>query len=131
MSDLNAHFHLSLARITTIQILRSTGIDRAKPSVIEGLTDLLARYLVLVAQRSKECAESAGRSRCEMEDLREALERLGAIAKTGREGVREEEGVVDFISWCMSDENALLRKVAGEGKDEMGDEVTSDWLSRK
>lgn len=131
MSDLNAHFHLALARIAVIQVLRSTGIDRAKPLVVECLTELLVKYIILLGQRAQEAAESAGRRHADLIDTREACERLGAIATTAREGVREEEGIVEFISWCMSEEVENLRKVAGEGTDEMGEEVSADWLGRK
>lgn len=131
MSDLNAQFHLSLARVSVTQILRSTGVDRTRLSVLECLSELLVKYLMLLGQRSQEAAESAGRRQCDLVDLREACERMGAIATTSREGVREEEGVVEFISWCMSDEVGELRKFAGEGKDEMGEDVSADWLRRK
>lgn len=131
MSDLNAQFHFSLARITTTQLLRSAGVDRAKPSVIDSLTDLLIRHISLLAESSKTAAELAGRHKCELEDLREACEALGAISTTHCEGVREEEGVLKFISWCMSDDATQMRTVAGEGRDELGDDVSANWLGRK
>lgn len=131
MSDTSAQFHFAMARITAIQVLRSTGIDRARSSVIECLTDLLVRYLQILGTRSKEVAESAGRQACELEDLREALEGMGALSVTTKQNAREEEGVLQFITWCMSDETTHMRRVAGEGQDEMGEEVTADWLNRE
>lgn len=131
MSDSSLQFHFALARIATLQLLRSTGIDRAKPSVVDSLTDILVRYITLLGERSKEVAESAGRHACEMEDLRAALEQVGGLYMTHREEAREEEGVVKFITWCMSDSAGNMRRVAGEGKNEMGEDMTADWLTRK
>lgn len=131
MSDSSSQFHFALARITALQLLRSTGIDKARPSVISSLTDLLVRYIQLLGERSREAAEAAGRHACELEDLRAAMESVGTINVTKREHAREEEGVLSFITWCMSDEAANMRRVAGEGKDEMGEVVSADWLKRK
>lgn len=128
MSDTNSHFHFALARITTTQVLRSTGIDKARPSVVDSLTDLLVRYISLLGERSREAAESAGRHKCDLEDFRQACENVGAITTTSREGVREENGVVQFITWCMSEEVANIRRIAGEGEDDMGESVTANWL---
>lgn len=128
MSDTNAQFHFALARITTTQVLRSTGIDKARPSVIDSLTDLLVRYITLLGQRSRQSAESAGRHKCDLEDLRQACENIGAIPTTTRAGVREEDGVVQFITWCMSEEVANIRRIAGEGEDDMGESATANWL---
>lgn len=131
MSDTNAQFHFALARVSAIQLLRSTGIDRARPSVIESLADIMVQYIQLLGIKSKEAAESAGRHACELEDAREALERVGSVRVTTRQNAREEEGVVQFITWCMSDEATHMRRIAGEGQDEMGEEVTADWLNRE
>ena len=131
MSDSQSKFHFALARITTLQILKATGIDKAKPSVVDSLTDILVRYMTLLGSASQAVAGSAGRHASEMEDLREALESVGALDTTSRLETREEAGIVKFISWCMSDEAANIKRVAGGAENDLGEDSTSDWLSRK
>lgn len=44
--------HISLLRPAILHILRASGFQAARPSVIEALTDIAARYLVLLSQRT-------------------------------------------------------------------------------
>ena len=44
--------HLALLRPSVIQILRAAGFHAANPAVLDVLTDLCARYLLLVASRT-------------------------------------------------------------------------------
>lgn len=49
--------HASLLRPAVIHILRASGFHSTRPSVIDTLTDLAARYLLIVASRTAEHAQ--------------------------------------------------------------------------
>lgn len=129
MTDSAAQFHLSLARVTTVQVLRANGIDRAKPSVVESLTDILVKVLLALGKQARTAAESAGRSCCELEDVRYAMEELQILNASSYDSQRETESAIAFISWCMSDEANELRCVAGEGTEELEEHKSADWLT--
>jgi transcription initiation factor TFIID subunit 3 len=52
-----AMVHHALLRPVVLQILRAAGFHAARPSVIDTLTEIMARYLVLLATRSAARAE--------------------------------------------------------------------------
>src|SRR5271155_4151439 len=74
-------FYFSLARISAAQILRAAGIDRTKPSTLDILTDILIRYLHLLATTTMTYAHQAHRSESSIRDLHLAMEDIGVIAK--------------------------------------------------
>ena len=49
--------HASLLRPVVIHILRAAGFHATKPSVLETLTDVCARYMILIATRTAACAQ--------------------------------------------------------------------------
>jgi histone H3/H4 len=74
-------FYFSLARISAAQILRAAGIDRTKPSTLDILTDILTRYLHLLATTTMTYAHQAHRPESSIRDVWLAMEEIGIIAK--------------------------------------------------
>ncbi|KAK9475370.1 uncharacterized protein V1510DRAFT_409015 [Dipodascopsis tothii] len=85
--EMSSDLYYSLLRISTAQILRSAGIDRCPPSVLDTLTDITIRYLTTLCSRSLSYSLLAHSSfqndvaECEprAEDVRMALESLGML----------------------------------------------------
>jgi transcription initiation factor TFIID subunit 3 len=75
-------FYFSLARISAAQILRAAGIDRTRPSTLDCLTDILIRYLHLLATQSMLFSLAAGRPEADIRDIRLAMQDVGIIAKS-------------------------------------------------
>ena len=74
-------FYFTLARISAAQILRAAGIDRARPSTLDILTDILIRYLHLLGSQSMEFALAASRRDPNIRDIRLSMEEVGLIAR--------------------------------------------------
>ncbi|BFZ64472.1 hypothetical protein YB2330_005618 [Saitoella coloradoensis] len=133
-------FYFSLARISALQILRASGIDRARPSVIDSFTDILVRYLLLLATSARDNAVLAGREGADVLDVRTAMGEYGVLVTRceaprppsplplpGIEGMdmqleeeKEEDEddedlrvVEEFVEWCRGPQAAEIRKVAG------------------
>lgn len=99
-------FH-SFLRPSILQILRATGYHSASPAVIDAITDLAARYLSLLCEKTASHAvhhygDAADYS---IVELRLALQDVGALlpekVAAEREWLGEEDlrGVEDFIKW--------------------------------
>jgi transcription initiation factor TFIID subunit 3 len=71
----------SLLRPCILQILRATGFHSARPSVIDALTDITARFLVLLASRSVYWAQQNHKSNYpDVTDIRLAMTDCGMLA---------------------------------------------------
>ncbi|EGX92033.1 Bromodomain associated domain protein [Cordyceps militaris CM01] len=104
-----AFFH-ALLRPAMLQILRATGYHATRPAVLDALTDLAARYMLLLCQHTAHHAASnhAATSQADdftVTDVRLALQDVGALGaeRTVTEEVwRDAEdlrGVDEFIAW--------------------------------
>ncbi|KAL9100798.1 MAG: hypothetical protein Q9163_003864, partial [Psora crenata] len=125
--------HLSLLRPPILQILRATGFTSTKPSVLDTLTDLTSRYLILLATRTTLHAESASAETAAaaadlhssvtvtLTSLRLALQDVGLLHPTRSEaeqhftGQEDVRGLNGFVEWCTGPVNAEIRRVAGMG----------------
>lgn len=103
-------FFFALARISAAQILRAAGFDRAKPSTLDTLTDILIRHLHLLGTQSMAFALCANRAECSIRDVRLAMEELGLISrgrlvskKRIRRILREQQGIHSDIDENDSD----------------------------
>ncbi|KAF5100860.1 hypothetical protein D0Z03_000739 [Geotrichum reessii] len=72
-------FHFALLRISTAQLLRTVGIDRCAPSVLDTVTDIFLRHLNLLAITSQKLATLSGRKEVGVEDLAEAMVQIGVV----------------------------------------------------
>ncbi|KAE9373006.1 hypothetical protein N431DRAFT_373169 [Stipitochalara longipes BDJ] len=120
--------HHSLLRPCILQILRAAGYHSTRPSVLDTLTDLAARYMFLLAQTTAKHA-SVNHNDPELsleisiQDVRMAMQDCGALIpeKTLEEqefdGQEDTRGVDMFVAWAMGKVNSEIRRVALEGSD--------------
>ncbi|EFY88644.1 hypothetical protein J3458_003370 [Metarhizium acridum] len=106
MTTQSAFFH-ALLRPAILQILRSTGYHSAKPSVVDSLTDIAARYLAALCEKTASHAihNQGDAGDYTVVDVRLALQEVGALLpeKTATEqswlGEEDTRGVDEFIEW--------------------------------
>ncbi|PQE12503.1 hypothetical protein CJF30_00002366 [Rutstroemia sp. NJR-2017a BBW] len=118
--------HHSLLRPCVLHILRAAGYHSTRPSVLDTLTDLAARYMYLLAQST---AAHADLNHTELDitiqDVRMAMQDCGAlmpekvIEDQEFEGVEDMRGVEEFLSWATGEGNKEIRRIAlGDGKED-------------
>jgi transcription initiation factor TFIID subunit 3 len=120
--------HHSLLRPCVLHILRAAGYTGSRPSVLDALTDLAARYMFLLAQTTTmHAAINHNELDISVQDVRMALQDCAALAP---EKILEDEefdgeedisGVEDFIAWITGKVNREIRRIAldgGEGKED-------------
>jgi transcription initiation factor TFIID subunit 3 len=94
-------FHAFL-RPSILQILRATGYHSTRPAVLDTLTDIAARYLTLLCEKTAgNAANNHGDAGdYDVVDVRMALQEVGALLPD--QAWRQEEdmrGVEEFIGW--------------------------------
>ena len=124
--------HHSLLRPCVLHILRAAGYHSTRPSVLDTLTDLAARYMYLLAQSTMTHATiNHTELGVTIQDVRMAMQDCGAMAPEKSledQDFDEEEdmsGVEDFVSWATGGCNREIRRVALEG----GDGAKEDYLT--
>lgn len=146
--------YTALLRPAIIQILRATGFSYAKSTLIDSLTDLAARYLLLLVTSTARNATVIHNTRVPtIQDVRLALTENGALRPqmtTVEEAARgymeidgeivpfeDLRGVKSFVGWIQGSVNKEIRRVAGLG-DEIdvneiaaGIDETEDYLTGK
>ncbi|OAA49353.1 Bromodomain associated domain protein [Metarhizium rileyi] len=134
MTTQSAFFH-ALLRPAILQMLRSTGYHSAKPSVVDSLTDIAARYLAALCEKTASHAihNHGDAGDYTVVDVRLALQEVGALLpeKTATEqhwlGVEDTTGVDEFIEWFSGQR---MTEMMGVG---IGDSETdaTDYLNGK
>lgn len=128
----------ALLRPPVIQILRAAGFHAAPPSVVDILTDLGARYLLLLAESLAAHAHNSHEDVAtpNLDDAILAMHDAGALrpqmspseeAAAGKEDMR---GVALFVAWFSSPAFQEIRRVAGFVPSE-GDVVDADKLEKE
>ncbi|KAL1896624.1 hypothetical protein Sste5346_004659 [Sporothrix stenoceras] len=115
-------FH-SLLRPCVLQILRAQGYHAARPSVVDALTDLAARYMTLLCEST---AHHTAHNSTELTglvpsliDVRLALEDCGALAGGQTISNDDPRGVDEFVDWIVSGpRNREIRRIALDGDDD-------------
>lgn len=122
--------HSALLRPAVLQVLKATGFGIAKPAVVDTLTDLTARYLLLLSSETARIAVSNhDNSVPTIQDVRLALDKVGALRpqmKPTEEAVKKWEyvdggmvpfedlrGVRNFIKWAEGPIHKEIRRVGG------------------
>ncbi|QLL31727.1 hypothetical protein HG536_0B05930 [Torulaspora globosa] len=115
-------FYFGLLRVSMIQLLKSHGFDRAKPSTIDIITDLYIRYLRVLTSEIIKSAQSRldWDDTLALQDLTLGLQNLGIIKPVDVLDVYDEnpnlvsdEGMRKLKEWCVRDRQpADARKVA-------------------
>lgn len=128
--------HQSLLRPAIVQILRAAGYTSAKPAVLDTVTDLAARYLLLLATSTAQNALICHNTYVPtVQDVRLALSENGALfpQMTPMEEAKRDEvevagewmpfedlrGVQAFVDWAHGDVNRETRRIAGFSGDEL------------
>jgi len=114
--------HHSLLRPCVLHILRAAGYQSTRPTVLDTLTDLAARYMHLLAQTTATHAEVNETSLdITIQDVRMAMQDCGVLgpemALEDQEFDDEEDmrGVEEFLAWATGPVNKEIRRVALEG----------------
>lgn len=128
--------HHSLLRPCVLHILRAAGYHSTRPSVLDALTDLTARYLIILAQSTVRHA-SLNHSEPELalevsvQDVRMAMQDCGVLGpemmmeEQEFDGMEDTRGVDEFISWAMGPKAQEIQRIAFEGNGE----VKEDYLT--
>ncbi|KOG96295.1 Taf3p [Saccharomyces eubayanus] len=117
----NHDFYFALLRISILQLLKAQGFDRARPSLVDVMTDLYTKFLNLLASE----VSSIAQSRCDqddtvaLQDITLALENLGIVKPTDVLDVYDENpelsssrGMEKFKEWCLSAQSSDARITA-------------------
>lgn len=124
--------HHALLRPCVLHILRAAGYHSTKPSVLDALTDIAGRYMLLLATSTANyAAANPTELGITIEDVRLAMQECAAIVpeKVWEDQLFDDEedtrGVDLFIEWAHGEANKEIRRVALEG----GDEGKDDYLT--
>ncbi|KAL7788248.1 hypothetical protein V8C37DRAFT_389013 [Trichoderma ceciliae] len=99
-------FHAFL-RPSILQVLRATGYHSTRPAVLDTLTDIAARYLTLLCEKTASNAMNnhGDAGDYDIVDVRMALQEVGTLlpdkveTEQARKGEEDMRGVEEFIQW--------------------------------
>ena len=128
MSSVN--LHNALLRPAVLQILRAAGFNYTRSAVLDTVTDLAARYLLLLASLTAQHAFNNHNDYVStVQDARMALLDMGAlrpqlsVLEEKARGVEEfngetipfedVRGVDGFVNWAKGPANKEIRRIAG------------------
>ena len=126
----SASLHNSLLRPAVLQILRATGFNYTRNAVLDTVTDLAARYLLLLGSATAQHAFNNHNDYVPtVQDVRLALLEVGAfrpqlsVLEERAKGVEEingetvpfedMRGVDGFVNWARGPANKEIRRIAG------------------
>ncbi|OAP63966.1 hypothetical protein AYL99_03193 [Fonsecaea erecta] len=139
----SADLHTALLRPAVLQILRAAGFSSARPVVIDTVTDLAARYLLLLASSTAQNAFNTHNTFVPtVQDVRLALAQAGALVpqmNTVEESLKGDveivegvwvpfedlRGVEAFVNWAHGPINKEIRRIAGFGDDANVEEIAA------
>ncbi|CCD24275.1 Taf3p NDAI_0C06160 [Naumovozyma dairenensis CBS 421] len=114
----NKDFYFGLLRVSMIQLLKSQGFDKSKPTTIDTITDLYLKFLTLLISEITRIAQARAGNHNELldqsvvlQDITLAMTNLGIINPTNKLDVYDENpevindlGLIKFKDWY---ENSL------------------------
>lgn len=126
----SVHLHHALLRPAVLQILRAAGFNYTRSAVLDTVTDLAARYLLLLASATAQHAFNNHNDYVPtVQDVRQALLEVGAfrpqlsVLEERAKGVEEINGetvpfedlrgVDGFVNWARGPANKEIRRIAG------------------
>lgn len=125
-------FYHALLRPTILQILRATGYYACKPATLDFLTDLAARYLELLAEKTASHALTNGSAESPtVVDVRMALQDVAAVlpercaSEQAYMGVEDTRGMDEFLAWFGGPRDKMIREYAAVD----GDPDATDFLT--
>ncbi|TKA66754.1 hypothetical protein B0A49_06544 [Cryomyces minteri] len=129
MSSSSAHaLHASLLRPPILHILRAAGFHSTRPSVLDTLADLAARYLLLLAARTaSHAASNYPEQACpSITDARMALADCGVLAPTLTAAEEAWKEALRRPLWEIGGEGALGEALREKERSRRDDEDVSD-----
>lgn len=132
------NLHNALLRPPIIQILRAQGFHSTRPSVLETLSDLTGRYLMILASATAAHAANAHPDDPSpvLEDIYQALQDAGALRPQLREweedwaGEEDLRGLESLIGWITGPSHREIRRIAGFVPSE-GDMIDPDAVEKE
>lgn len=139
----SSDLHAALLRPAVLQILRAAGFGYARLAVVDTMTDLAARYLLLLASSTAQNALNSHNYEIPtIQDVRTAMTQAGAfvpqmsVVEEGLKGDVEVDGVMvpfedlrgveRFVNWAHGPVNKEIRRIAGFGDDAINlEEITA------
>lgn len=130
-------FHAFL-RPSILQILRATGYHGSSPAVLDAMTDLAARYLSLLCEKTADRAAHhyGDASDFTLLEIRLALQEVGALLPErapAEQDWRDEEdtrGVEEFVGWFEGQRMKEIMEFAkGDGEVDETDYLNGRFLS--
>jgi transcription initiation factor TFIID subunit 3 len=114
---MSSDFFFSLVRISCAQILRSAGIDRCSPSILNAVADILLRHLDLLSQTASRNARLSGRNEVVIQDVALAMEQVGLIhpytvLDPWDTDPQATVGFENFIEWAKGPVPAEARRIS-------------------
>lgn len=121
----HSNLHISLLRPPILHILRAAGFHSTKPSVLDALVDITARYIMLLARNTAYYTIAAGDHFPvpQVQDVRLAMQDCGVfrpqMTAADESWLSEEEGGEDmrglnaFLDWVRGDANGEIMRIAG------------------
>lgn len=114
---MSSDFFFSLVRISCAQILRSAGIDRCSPSILNAVADILIRHLDLLSQTASRNARLSGRNEVVIQDVALAMEQVGLIhpytvLDPWDTDPQANVGFENFIEWAKGPVPAEARRIS-------------------
>ncbi|KAF4122442.1 hypothetical protein GMORB2_7434 [Geosmithia morbida] len=120
-------FH-ALLRPSTLQILRATGYHGTSPAVLDAVTDLAARYLTMLCEKTASHAlhnHDGEAGDYTVAEVRMALEEAGALLPARLEveqqwrGEEDTRGVDEFVAWFSGPRMKEIAEFAhGDGEND-------------
>ncbi|GLI78319.1 hypothetical protein PoHVEF18_006630 [Penicillium ochrochloron] len=132
------NLHNALLRPPIIQILRAQGFHSTRPSVLESLSELTGRYLMILASATAAHAANAHPEDPSpvLEDVYQALQDAGALRPQLREweeewaGEEDLRGLESLLGWITGPVHREIRRIAGFVPSE-GDMVDPDAIEKE
>ncbi|CEJ57645.1 Bromodomain associated domain protein [Penicillium brasilianum] len=132
------NLHNALLRPPIIQILRAQGFHSTRPSVLESLSELTGRYLMILASATAAHAANAHPEDPSpvIEDVYQALQDAGALRPQLKEweedwaGEEDLRGLESLLGWITGPAHREIRRIAGFVPSE-GDMVDPDAIEKE
>ena len=123
----NQILHTSLLRPPILCILRAAGFQATRPSVLDTIVDLAARYFAVLAQNIHNHAIlNHNDLDITVTDVRMALQYAGALKPQLSEmeekvtGMEDMRGIEAFLGWMAGPEHREIKRIAGMVRTEGG-----------
>ncbi|KAG9292114.1 hypothetical protein G9A89_005258 [Geosiphon pyriformis] len=102
-----------ILRVSTLQILQTTGFEKSSSIGADVLTDVFGKYLELLGTIAQKNATHAGRTRANAYDVGATFEKLGIKFNELEEWLQNEKDSKAYGSWEGEDPSEVLKDLLG------------------